>query len=101
MVSGSIASICTTPLDVIKTRQQLQSLEEPVSCDHKGATVYNPRPPKSQSNGALTMLREILKEEGLKGLWKGNVARVMKVAPACAIMISSYEVGKRILIEDM
>lgn len=101
VISGSIASICTTPLDIIKTRQQLYTPEVAVVCDHKGAAVYNPRPPRSQANEAWTILQEILREEGVPGLWRGNVARMMKVAPSCAIMISSYEIGKRVLTEDL
>lgn len=40
-------------------------------------------------------LWHIFKEQGLSGLFRGWAARCLKVAPACAIMISSYEVGKR------
>ena len=39
-------------------------------------------------------LYHIFREEGVKGLFRGWAARCLKVAPACAIMISSYEVGK-------
>jgi solute carrier family 25 protein 39/40 len=101
-ISGLIAAAFTTPLDVIKTRRQLQA--DPLStvqattpvCDHKGHIVYN----RVQPSGTIEMLREILREEGLKGLWKGNVARMTKVAPACACMIASYEIGQRLLLTE-
>jgi solute carrier family 25 protein 39/40 len=35
-------------------------------------------------------------KEGMSGLFRGWAARCLKVAPACAIMISSYEVGKKL-----
>ena len=31
----------------------------------------------------------------MRGFWKGVLPRTAKVAPACAIMISAYEVSKR------
>lgn len=40
------------------------------------------------------VLQSIYLEEGLRGLFAGLGPRLAKVAPACAIMISSYEVGK-------
>lgn len=43
----------------------------------------------------LALLAEIRRVQGLRGLFAGLPARVAKVAPACAIMISSYEAGKR------
>ena len=39
-------------------------------------------------------LLDIWTAEGYKGLTRGMTARMAKVAPACAIMISSYEFGK-------
>jgi len=44
-------------------------------------------------------MREILKDEGLSGLWRGNTTRMVKVAPACAVMISCYEFGKKVFGE--
>ena len=43
----------------------------------------------------MQLLRHIVATEGVSGLWKGWIPRTLKVAPSCAIMISSYEVGKR------
>jgi solute carrier family 25 protein 39/40 len=79
--AGSVAATVTTPFDVVKTRQQLQMYRKKVCC----AAV---------PSGTLDLLRFIAKEEGMSGLFMGLSARVAKVAPACAIMISSYELGK-------
>jgi solute carrier family 25, member 39/40 len=113
-VSGTIAAAVTTPLDVLKTRSQVEVSQSTLSssvaaeaslCDHGGSLAYHP--PKSSASvrpsssiSMLTMARGIVEEEGVAGLWRGNIARMMKVAPACAIMISSYEVGKRVMIEQ-
>ena len=75
-------------------------VETAAVCDHGGALAYRSSPPSCpprSSESPFQIARTILQEEGIKGLWKGNVPRVMKVAPACAIMISSYEIGKRVL----
>ena len=36
---------------------------------------------------------------GFSGLYAGLVPRVLKVAPACAIMISMYELCKRFFMQ--
>jgi hypothetical protein len=41
-------------------------------------------------------MRTIFREEGLRGLFAGVQMRLARVGPACALMISSYEVGKRV-----
>jgi solute carrier family 25 protein 39/40 len=43
----------------------------------------------------VQLLWYIFRTEGVSGLFKGWIPRTLKVAPACAIMISSYEVGKK------
>lgn len=68
--------------------------------------MLNHGPAKESGKVASTALRpeeqsmprfiyHIWKEEGVAGLFRGWVPRTLKVAPACAIMISSYEVGKK------
>lgn len=116
-LSGMIAAACTTPFDVIKTRQQAAVSTAPAveiangacssqlnvglaACKHDGAIVYEgPVPPSNHQRptGTFQLLRDIAQKEGVAGLWRGNQARMLKVAPGCAIMISSYEFGKRIL----
>lgn len=41
----------------------------------------------------------IVQEEGFGGLFKGIVPRTVKVAPACALMIASYEFFKQLFLE--
>lgn len=82
-LSGAFASIVTMPFDVGKTRTQ----------------VYRDSASASSSGGGGSMSRllwHIFRTEGLQGLWKGWIPRTLKVAPSCAIMISTYEVGKRV-----
>lgn len=73
--AGSVAALATTPLDVVKTRQQLAA--------GSGAAA----------EGVLSVVRS----EGAAALFAGVVPRVARVAPANAIMISTYELGKRTL----
>jgi len=100
--AGMFAAACTTPLDVVKTRRQTAMVEHflsssPSSCDHAGAKPAATNAAANQPSGTTEILRTILRDEGIAGLWRGNVTRMIKVAPACAIMLSSYELGKRLL----
>ncbi|KAH9053465.1 hypothetical protein Ae201684P_015232 [Aphanomyces euteiches] len=84
--AGSIATVITQPFDVIKTKQQIETF----SSTGVANTAERPSVPR--------MMREILLTEG--GLMNGLTARVAKVAPACAIMIATYEAGKQFLGVD-
>lgn len=86
-LSGALASIVTMPFDVGKTRTQVYR-DAPASA--AGKTLL------PEETNMVRLLWHIFKTEGVAGLWKGWIPRTLKVAPACAIMISSYEVGKRV-----
>ncbi|CAB4058204.1 SLC25A39_40 [Lepeophtheirus salmonis] len=73
-IAGGLSSALTTPFDVIKTKRQIEL----------GT--------KHTTNFAVA--QRIVSENGFKGLLAGLTPRVMKVSPACAIMISSYEYCK-------
>lgn len=87
-LSGAFASVVTTPFDVGKTRTQVHRDAPPE------AGTGAPRLPERRN--IVRLLWHIFKTEGARGLWKGWIPRTLKVAPACAIMISSYEMGKRL-----
>jgi len=82
-VSGAIAGILTLPFDVVKTRRQIQLGE----METLGVTL-------KKTTSTWHMMKEIRSELGYRGLFAGFLPRVIKVAPACAVMISSYEFGK-------
>ncbi|ORX89680.1 solute carrier family 25 member 40-like protein [Basidiobolus meristosporus CBS 931.73] len=84
-LSGSIAAVLTTPFDVAKTRIQVDSSND---------TLVNRKP------RMFDIMKSIARNEGIGGLFTGLIPRVAKVAPSCAIMISSYEVGKALFRED-
>lgn len=87
--SGAIAALVTTPFDVGKTRQQTL-MDSSMSPDKRALLPEGKRMP--------AFLWHIYCTEGMSGLFKGWAARCLKVAPACAIMISSYEVGKKMAV---
>lgn len=96
-ISGAAAAFVTTPFDVGKTRQQVY---RHAGDDAPSTTLAAKEAAKAgkfvpEELSMPRFLAHILKEEGFGGLFKGWAARCLKVAPACAIMISSYEMGKQ------
>ena len=78
LAAGTLAAAVTTPFDVVKTRLQLGE--------------------NTRGNGALATFLHVARGEGLQGLFSGVILRVARVGPACAIMISCYETGKRVFV---
>lgn len=79
--SGAVAGILTQPFDVVKTHRQIEL----------GESGFDP---KKRFPSTFSLLLKLQKEKGTRVLYTGITARVAKVAPACAIMITSYEYGK-------
>ena len=95
-VSGGLASIVTTPFDVGKTRQQvLEHSPKDIGGSHAISSQTEKATMRPEERSMPRFLYSIWREEGTAGLFRGWEARCLKVAPACAIMISSYEVGKK------
>ncbi|KAF4985556.1 hypothetical protein FDECE_16475 [Fusarium decemcellulare] len=93
-MSGAFASFITTPFDVGKTRTQIyHDSSKTNAATGNGGSAKAVQAPEERN--MVRFLWHIFKTEGAAGLWKGWIPRTLKVAPACAIMISSYEVGKR------
>uniref|UniRef100_A0A3B3RR71 Mitochondrial glutathione transporter SLC25A39 n=1 Tax=Paramormyrops kingsleyae TaxID=1676925 RepID=A0A3B3RR71_9TELE len=82
-ISGAVAAVMTLPFDVVKTRRQIQLGE----MEMLAGSAKKP-------SSTLHIMRRICAESGCRGLFVGFLPRLIKVAPACAIMISTYEFGK-------
>uniref|UniRef100_A0A2I2ZTT4 Mitochondrial glutathione transporter SLC25A39 n=1 Tax=Gorilla gorilla gorilla TaxID=9595 RepID=A0A2I2ZTT4_GORGO len=82
-ISGTVAAVLTLPFDVVKTQRQ-------VALGAMEAVRVNPL----HVDSTWLLLRRIRAESGTKGLFAGFLPRIIKAAPSCAIMISTYEFGK-------
>ncbi|XP_059490599.1 probable mitochondrial glutathione transporter SLC25A40 [Neocloeon triangulifer] len=91
-LSGSVAAIITLPFDVVKTHQQIELGEK---------QIYS-NPPKTVNgrNSTMKVIKKIYSQSGVSGLFTGLVPRLVKVAPACAIMIATFEYGKKWFYEQ-
>ncbi|XP_032567330.1 LOW QUALITY PROTEIN: solute carrier family 25 member 39 [Chiroxiphia lanceolata] len=80
-ISGTVAAVLTLPFDVVKTQRQIELGDSEVH-------------PASKPSSTWLLMQRIRAESGTRGLFAGFLPRVIKVAMACAIMISTYEFGK-------
>ncbi|KAH7528863.1 hypothetical protein FEM48_Zijuj05G0123000 [Ziziphus jujuba var. spinosa] len=71
-LAGGFSAYLTTPLDVVKTRLQVQ-----------GSTL--------RYNGWFDTIRQIWKTEGTKGMFRGSIPRVTWYVPASALTFMAVE----------
>ncbi|KAI1266812.1 mitochondrial thiamine pyrophosphate carrier 1 [Xylariaceae sp. FL1019] len=82
--AGLISRFVIAPLDVVKIRLQLQShsLSDPLShANIEGSPIYK---------GTIRTLRHIVENEGIRGLWKGNVPAELMYVSYAAIQFTAY-----------
>ncbi|KAL4806331.1 mitochondrial carrier domain-containing protein [Aspergillus unguis] len=91
-IAGLISRFCIAPLDVVKIRLQLQihSLSDPTSRIHVSGPVYK---------GTLSTIKTILREEGITGLWKGNIPAELMYVCYGAIQFTMYRTTTQLLAQ--
>lgn len=121
--AGSVAALVTQPFDVVKTQvqaqlhaasaQQATTRAAPVAppmmyvppwlaasvgvwlwVTTQNAYTHSCLAPRAHTHTCRSVMRGIIASEGGAAVFAGLLPRLAKVAPACAIMISSYECGK-------
>lgn len=82
-ISGAVAQTGAYPFDLIRKRFMASSKAEGML--------------KTEYKGTLDGFRQIVKEEGWLGLYKGTVPNLLKVCPYAAIMWATYEQMRRFM----
>jgi solute carrier family 25 protein 44 len=75
MLAASLACVLTSPLDLVKTRLQVQG-SNPEIFDYKGP---------------MDALKKIVQREGAMALFDGVAARVIWLTPRLSIAVPTYE----------
>ncbi|XP_037621166.1 calcium-binding mitochondrial carrier protein SCaMC-1-B-like isoform X2 [Sebastes umbrosus] len=77
-LAGGVSRTATAPLDRLKVFRQVHGFE-----DFKGTV--------------LSSIKFMLKEGGMRSLWRGNGMNVLKIAPETAIKFTAYEQIKNVM----
>ncbi|GLA55501.1 hypothetical protein AnigIFM63604_002149 [Aspergillus niger] len=84
-VSGAVAQTCTYPFDVLRRRFQINTMS---GMGYQYASI-------------MDAVKAIVAQEGLRGLFKGIVPNLLKVAPSMASSWLSFELTRDFLIENL
>jgi solute carrier family 25 (mitochondrial 2-oxodicarboxylate transporter), member 21 len=78
--SGIAECLAVQPFDMVKTRHQLNT---------------------GHNIGVLATLKELIREGGIRRLYRGMVAEMIGMIPKTSAMYSTYEISRRYLSQDL
>lgn len=90
--SGCCSAFVLTPVELVKCRLQVQSGLEAAAAG--GAAAAGAAPMRTYA-GPVDCVAQILREEGLRGLWRGNVSCLAREIPGNMAWFGAYELVLR------
>lgn len=90
-LSGVLGAFVASPFFLVKTRMQSYSKGSAVAVGHQHSYV---------SKGVLFSLQTIWRDGGLRGLWRGSSASMLRTGVGSSVQLPSYEFIKDILISE-
>lgn len=86
-VAAAVSQAVSFPFDTVKRKMQAQS---PYLPHYGGVDIH--------FSGAVDCFRQIVKTQGVLGLWNGLTANLLKVVPYFGVMFGMFEFCKRIFL---
>ena len=91
LAAGCTSAVLTTPLDVVKTRLQVSGSSGSGGGGGSGSGATAP----TKAPSAASVVRQLLREDGFRGLFRGLGPRTASVALWGTCMVNAYEALKR------